>query len=105
MAERIISATGGKGAILSFNKKDGVWVGTPVRGEPLVLIADWSKESSIDDSGFTEGAAVKFFSGLVTLDNQLGKQLLTSPLHFIGHGRGAVVNTRSFNGWGCIFPM
>ncbi|MEG3840583.1 YncE family protein [Microcoleus sp. herbarium14] len=86
----------------------------------LVLLPDWAQnnESSVPDSGFTEGAADAFYASLVQLDQALGgtvgeldsqgsqlfydrqgklirKQgdLFDSPMHFIGFSRGTVVNS------------
>ena len=66
-------------------------------GASLILIPDWSIASAINDKGFSEGAADAFFASLIELDRKLsentGRSVLGSSLHFIGHQRGAVVNT------------
>ena len=86
----------------------------------LVLLPDWAQnnESSVPDSGFTEGAADAFYASLVQLDQALGGtigepdpqgrprfydsqgklirqqgDLFDSPMHFIGFSRGTVVNS------------
>ena len=86
----------------------------------LVLLPDWAQnnESSVPDSGFTEGAADAFYTSLVQLDQALGGtigeldsqgrprfydsegklirdqgDLFDSPMHFIGFSRGTVVNS------------
>ncbi|MEG4445304.1 DNA/RNA non-specific endonuclease [Microcoleus sp. AT9_B5] len=89
--------------------------------KPLVLLPDWAQnnESSVPDSGFTEGAADAFYASLVQLDQALGGSigqrdsegnlvrlygskgnllrnagdLFSSPMHFIGFSRGTVVNS------------
>ena len=76
----------------------------PELGKPLVLIANWIKESDIDDSGFTEGAADALFAALVRFDQEHQGALMNSPLHFIGHGRGAVVNSEILQRLGKHFP-
>ena len=76
-------------------------------GKPLSLVLDWTDDSIIPDSGFSEAAADAFFASLVQLDQALGGsnqfgndgnfvsqgKLLSSPLHFIGFSRGTVVNS------------
>ncbi len=89
--------------------------------KPLVLVNDWAQnnESTVPDSGFTEGAADAFYASLVQLDMALGGtigqrdsqgdlvslydikgniirntgDLFSSPIHFIGFSRGTVVNS------------
>ncbi|MEG3882310.1 Ig domain-containing protein group 2 domain-containing protein, partial [Microcoleus sp. herbarium7] len=89
--------------------------------KPLVLVNDWARnnESSVPDSGFTEGAADALYASLVQLDMALGGsigqrnsqgnvvrlysskgnlirnegKLFGSPMHFIGFSRGTVVNS------------
>ncbi|MFV2068245.1 MAG: hypothetical protein ACC645_14830, partial [Pirellulales bacterium] len=68
------------------------------RGKSLVLVADWAVDSAISDSGFAEAAADSLFASLVALDESLGfiqsdNPVFESPLHLIGSGRGASVNT------------
>jgi YD repeat-containing protein len=57
----LIAAASGGGVVLSYNKNTGQWVNRETgasgldalrRGEAVVLVADWSKESDISDSGF-----------------------------------------------------
>ncbi len=79
------------------------------------MLADWATADALANTGFAEGAADRIFSSLVQLDQALagnaigdgtgkiyddkGKlirnqgELFDSTLHFIGFGRGAVVNT------------
>lgn len=99
--------------------------------KPLVLMSEWSlgKESVIPDSGFTEGAADDLFAAMVRLDQFLGGgvgkldangqtriyddkgqlirtqgDIFNSPLHFIGHSRGTVVNSEIIQRVGTYFP-
>jgi len=64
-----------------------------MHGKPLALVSDWYKESDINDSGFSEAAADALFAALVKLNADLGGDVFRSPLHFIGHSRGTVVNS------------
>ena len=96
-AEQILRSTDG-GAILLYNRVTGGWQPLDQRytikpGKPIILIPDWFKESKITDTGFAEAAADAFFASLVALNNERGGQLFQSPFHFIGHDRGAVVNS------------
>jgi hypothetical protein len=54
-------------------------------------VTDWQNESDFSDSGFSEAAADAFFAALVQLDKDA--DIFGSPLHFIGHSRGTVVNS------------
>ncbi|MEN9317399.1 MAG: hypothetical protein RIS35_3792, partial [Pseudomonadota bacterium] len=110
MAKLVVQASGG-GVVLSYDKHSGLWVdrsrwngyGTPpseavgmaaiVPGKAVVLVSDWSVESDISDSGFSEAAADAIFASILDLDRQTGGKLLVSPMHFIGHSRGTVVNS------------
>lgn len=101
--------------------------------KPLVLLPDWAQnnESSVPDSGFTEGAADAFYASLVQLDQALGGSigqrdsqgnlvslydstgnlirnqgdLLSSPMHFIGFSRGTVVNSEIAERLLTAFPL
>lgn len=52
-----------------------------------VLIFDWAEESNFDGLGFSEAAGDALFAALMRSGFPLNN------LHFIGHSRGAVVNT------------
>ncbi|MEB3340026.1 DNA/RNA non-specific endonuclease [Okeania sp.] len=79
---------------------------------PVVLLADWSHDSSIPDSGFSEAAADSLFASLVQLDQLLMDEnsdttqgpILSSPLHLIGFSRGTVVNSEIVQRLGTYFP-
>ncbi|WP_301102357.1 hypothetical protein, partial [Propionivibrio sp.] len=105
----------GKGSVFVYDPASATWkwvfgVGgdttTPadVVGHPLVLIANWMLDSSIPDSGFSEAAADALFAALVRLDGATDQKLFKSPLHFIGLGRGASVNSEVTQRIGKYFP-
>ncbi|WP_301100333.1 hypothetical protein, partial [Propionivibrio sp.] len=73
-------------------------------GHPLVLISNWILDSSVVDSGFSEAAADGLFAALIKLDNDTGNSLFNSPLHFIGFGRGASVNSEVTQRMGKYYP-
>jgi len=91
------------GSLFSYIPATGAWQlecgsGTP-NGE-IVLVFDWSQESDGlnigGTQGFTEAAADALYAALS--DPQFpaafaGTDPLAAPLHFIGHSRGAVVNS------------
>jgi YD repeat-containing protein len=112
LGEAIAEAAGG-GIVLSYNKNDGTWKdvendvvgpGAVAMGEHLVLVADWNKESDISDSGFSEAAADALFASIVQLNEQLDNAIFASPLHFIGHSRGTVVNSEIIQRLGTYYP-
>jgi hypothetical protein len=99
MAERLAAQT--NAAILMYDPSSdgsyGPW--THVKGTALVesassliLMPDWIVDSGVNDSGFAEAAGDAFYASILKLNEKL-PNLLSSPLHFIGQGRGAVVNT------------
>jgi DNA/RNA endonuclease G (NUC1) len=97
------------------------------RGKSIVLLADWSTADALTNAGFAEGAADGIFTSLVQLDQALagnpigdtngniydatGKlirnqgELFNSTLHFVGFGRGAVVNTEIVQRLGTFYPL
>ena len=125
LAQLIVKAEGG-GSILEYNKATGQWDNaldpTDTRtgaallqaGLAVVLISDWTFESTITDSGFAEAAADAIFAALVDLDRQTGYSLLgtsatgtggnASPIQFIGYNRGATVNSEIVQRFDQYFP-
>ena len=114
MAEAIVLASGG-GVVLYYDKVTGDWVDVETgltnaaalaanAGKAVVLLSNWSAESDISDTGFAEAAADAFFASLVRLNQASGNKLFGSPLHMIGHGRGAVVNSEVIQRLGTHFP-
>ena len=113
-----------------YSQGSGEWNSTnkpPELGKPLVLLADWVDESDIDGyqtAGLAEAAADGLFSSLVDFDLDYGGTVggseslydqngdlirsqgavFNSPLHFIGFGQGAVVNTEIVQRLGTYFP-
>src|SRR5690606_7979362 len=113
IAKLIVEASGG-GVVLRYDKTTGDWIDPSSRkrnaealvgnaGKAVVLIADWNKESDISDSGFAEAAADAMFASLVRLDTLSGNKIFASPLHFIGHSRGTVVNSEIIQRLGVHF--
>ena len=112
---------------VTYNPSFRDWVRNdiePVVGKPLVLLADWIdgiEPVKLLNGGFAEAAADAMFASLVQLDNgkvggdnglynadgtlirQQG-DIFNSPLHFIGIGQGAVVNTEIIQRLGTYFP-
>lgn len=96
-------------------------------GKPLVLLADWMdgiERKQLYNSGFAEAAADTLFASMVQLDlekegsignkgilyDSKGKLIrnqgavFNSPLHFVGFGQGAVVNSEIVQRLGTFFP-
>jgi DNA/RNA endonuclease G (NUC1) len=77
-------------------------------GVPLIFVDDWSDPSKYQSSGFAEESADKLFAALVNFNQAYSGELLNalfnSPFHFIGHGRGAVVNSEVIQRLGTFFP-
>jgi hypothetical protein len=103
------------GTVLQYSPVSGEWkviygdknYKTSGLGKPLVLIADWQQDSADinNNAGFTEGAADSLFASLVDLNLDIGKdKFFKSPFHFIGFGRGAVVNDEIIQRIGTYFP-
>ncbi|MDH5640473.1 MAG: M10 family metallopeptidase domain-containing protein, partial [Nitrospira sp.] len=120
---RDIADAGGGGTVAAYDKSTGEWIWAgesrrttlaekpPASGSPLVLITDWMRESDISEEGFSEAAADSIFASLVRLDNDLKVNssdsigpVLSSPLHFLGHSRGTVVNSEIVQRIGNYFP-
>src|SRR3546814_13794652 len=73
-------------------------------------ISDWSSDVCSSDL-FAEAAAESLFASIVALDHATGVsvgsgmgKILSTPLHFIGHGRGTVVNSEIIQRLGTTFP-
>ncbi|MGX9354809.1 putative Ig domain-containing protein [Roseobacteraceae bacterium S113] len=118
----IINEASGGGTILVYNRQTGKFheyypsgfVGQKIakeavdvtkldRGKAITLVMDWYRESNISDAGFSEAAADAFFASIVQLNEDTGKDLFKSPLHFIGHSRGASVNSEIIQRLGANF--
>nr|WP_013334799.1 CARDB domain-containing protein [Gloeothece verrucosa]ADN18050.1 YD repeat protein [Gloeothece verrucosa PCC 7822] len=96
-----------------------------IKGKPLILIAGWDYQTGTDwNSGFAEAKADTLFASLVQLDlsfggrignsnqpyNSEGKLIRTegaifkSPLHFVGVGQGATINSEIIQRIGTFYP-
>jgi Right handed beta helix region/Putative metal-binding motif len=92
MAEAILMRIG-KGRIWKYNSESESFIlneGADNDGENI-LIFDWASQSNKDCQGFSEAAGDALFAALL-LGEQNGNWSL-DHLHFIGHSRGAVVNS------------
>ncbi len=95
MAKAILEKTGGRGCICTYDKISGLFKteeGSCLNGE-VILLFDWAAESNINNAGFTEAAGDLLFASLVR--GLLRQQFTLHQIHFIGHSRGAVVNTEA----------
>jgi large repetitive protein len=149
LGNSIVHTTQESGLMLRYDRKHHTWVPTDEQGQEistngeslssfieskylgksLVLLTDWSQESVIPNSGFTEAVADETFAAMVSLDQMLGGSvgeknangqakiydgfgnlirnqgnLFNSPLHFIGFSRGTVVNSEVIQRLGTYFP-
>lgn len=68
-------------------------IGPRTSGE-TVLIFDWADESDLASTGWAEAAGDALFSSLVQFVGGLAR-LVDYEWHFIGHSRGAVVNSEA----------
>jgi hypothetical protein len=126
LARNIRDAAGG-GVVAVYRKETGDWiriddgqslrVSPPELGKSLVLVSDWMRESDIADEGFAEAAGDAIFASLVKLNNELGGAIFgrrtdgvqsthpqQSPIHFISHSRGTVVNSEIIQRLGSYVP-
>ncbi|MHC4949205.1 MAG: hypothetical protein ACYTG1_13270 [Planctomycetota bacterium] len=108
MADAIIARGGGAGAVCRYRQSDGAWQllsGSLQPGDPVALIHNWLNDfdKAGPDLGFAEGAADALVAAL--LDPRFvdgggapiaGIDLVAGrDLHFLGHSRGAVVNSEA----------
>ncbi|NOT95746.1 MAG: hypothetical protein HOP00_05510, partial [Nitrospira sp.] len=127
LAQDIAKSAGG-GVVAVYRKSDGEWIREdntglslrelpPEPGQALVLVPNWMQESDISDEGFAEAAADAIFASLTKLNNDLGGKIFglrtdgaqgpfqpQSPIHFIGHSRGTVVNSEIIQRIGNYLP-
>ncbi len=105
---KMIAQRGGDGVVMIYNRQTGEFLSldgrAPIPGRPLVLVSDWVKESTVNDSGFSEAAADALFASLMKMDKALDGKILRSPLHFVAHSRGTVVNSEILQRLGTYFP-
>ena len=81
------------------------WSNSNSVNDEVVLIYDWTQESNDAENGWLEAAADNLFASLLIVNEHLPGELdntrfidlardgNTLDLHFIGHSRGAVLNT------------
>jgi len=98
------TATGGWKAASVPNRSN-----TDRADQHIVLIFDWATESDKQENGWLEAAADSLFAALQMKPPgiELGSGTFLSAshnLHFIGHSRGAVLNSRVCNRIGWWFP-
>ena len=60
---------------------------------PTIIVFDWAADSNETGSGFSEAAAESLFAGLAAWSTATPPLVNLSALHFIGHSRGAIVNS------------
>ena len=65
------------------------WSNSGDLGDELILVFDWQWESDDTEEGWMHGAADNLFAGLM----EAPVDVLSRPIHFIGHSRGAVLNS------------
>ena len=122
MANQIIqpSATDNEGGlIMNYEAGTGQWYwrnsqGTKQYqipeskfGQPLVLMPNLSltPNKTGANSGFAEAAADAMFASLVSFNQNLENDgFFKSPMHFIGVGQGAVINSEIIQRMGTLLP-
>ncbi len=117
------------GSLLLHNASTGLWEpAAPTiwnsnysADDHTVLLYDWSTESNFFENGWLDAAADHLFASLVQANDNLGgdfagnsfKDLACNDLttctdldfHFIGHSRGAVLNSQTVSRFGQNFPL
>ncbi|MCA9258673.1 MAG: hypothetical protein KDA61_05720 [Planctomycetales bacterium] len=117
------------GTLLKHDPSSGQWQPLPGEvwnnsyrmDEPVVLLYDWADESNDLDDGWLEAGADALFASLVAENNYLpgdlaatsfleaalhaGGDVGTLDLHFIGHSRGAVLNSRTVARFDAAFDL
>lgn len=91
------------GSVLVYEPSDGSWThecGSLTPNGEIVLVFNWSEESDGltvgGTQGFAEAAADALYAALrdpVLPGAFAGQDLLAGDVHFVGHSRGAVVNS------------
>ena len=119
MANSIVHRMGG-GSIYIHNKQTGNWVSPQSLGynilwenqndsnKEIILIYDWVWESNDQEKGWLEAAADNLYASLLLPPKELkmsdNTDIITKPLHFIGHSRGAVLNLETIKRINVDFP-
>lgn len=124
----IVERAGGFGTVLEYDPEDGCWStvpGFPANLDPdeeLVLVFNWAQESdaaqigglcvgdAVPCAGLAEAAADALYAALrdPCFDGDAsileGTSFLAQGLHFIGHSRGAAVNSEVIQRLGLASP-
>jgi hypothetical protein len=82
---------------------DYTWTNSNNPSHELVLIYNWVWDSNDTEDGWLQAAADNLFASLLDAPLGIGMNTLNAPLHFIGHSRGAVVNSLTTNLLGHYF--
>lgn len=78
------------------------WINSNSSSNEIILIYNWAWESNDGEDGWLQAAADNLFASL--FNAPLGADILNSMIHFIGHSRGAVLNSLVTNLLGHHFP-
>ena len=107
----------------SFNIANNTWQNSNNPNDEVVLIYNWVWDSNDGEDGWIQAAADNLFASLVqkqTDENRFGNDLVgrsfadlalsassenVYDFHFIGHSRGAVLNSLVTNTFGHHFPL
>lgn len=126
LAKEVAESAGG-GIVAIYQKETGKWLRydgsrstldelPPELGQALILVPNWMQESDIAEEGFAEAAADGIFASLMKLNNDLSGKIFglrtaggvsastQSPIHFIGHSRGTVINSEIIQRIGNYVP-
>ena len=69
------------------------WTNSNSLQDEIVLVYNWAWESNDGEEGWLQAAADNLFASLLAAPLGVGLNVLQSDLHFIGHSRGAVLNS------------
>jgi hypothetical protein len=99
---------------------DAAWINSNTVDDQIVLLYEWADESAVLENGWLEAAADHLYSSLLSLNQNLagaiqGKSFFEAAvdagsggglldLHFIGHSRGGVLNSRVAERFARDFP-
>ncbi len=83
------------------------WINSNDPNEEIVLVYDWVWESDDFEGGqWLEAAADNLFAGFLNPPPGLASvNILSKPIHFIGHSRGAVLNSEVVRRIGYYFDV
>jgi len=115
MGEAILARSGGGSLFIHDPGSDtDPWVvpedfeNTNAVDNEIVLVFNWAWESNDFENGWLEAAADSLFAAILDWPSELqfesASEFLRRPLHFIGHSRGAVLNSRVIARFRTHFP-